>query len=157
MTVLATRRTVDGPPPPFCDRLFPPSGTNEVLKGSDFVAIALPLTAETAGSISEPQLRAMKPTACIMNVGRGSIIDEAALVRALKEGWIAGAALDVFETEPLPEESELWSLDNVILTPHVSGEVEDYDDRVAALFTENLRRYLAGEPLLNVVDKERGY
>ena len=138
-------------------RLFPPSGTGELLETSDFVVVSLPLTPETAGSISEPQLRSMKPSAYIMNIGRGPIIDEAALVRALKEGWIAGAALDVFEKEPLPQDSELWAMDNVILTPHISGEVEDYNDRVVAVFKENLGRYLAGDALLNVVDAERGY
>ncbi len=157
MTVLATRKNTDGPVPPSVDRLFPPSGTGELLETSDFVVVSLPLTPETAGSISEPQLRSMKPSAYIMNIGRGPIIDEAALVRALKEGWIAGAALDVFEKEPLPQDSELWAMDNVILTPHISGEVEDYNDRVVAVFKENLGRYLAGEALLNVVDAERGY
>ena len=157
MTVLATRRTAEGAPPPSVDGLFPPSKTEEVLRASDFVVIALPLTAETTGSVSEPQLRMMKSSAYVINIARGRIIDEAALVRALKEGWIAGAALDVFEREPLPEDSELWALDNVILTPHISGEVDNYDDRVVALFKDNLRRYLAGEPLLNVVDKDRGY
>ena len=157
MNVLATRRTAGGAPLPYVDGLYPPSKTEEVLRASDFVVIALPLTVETTGSVPEPQLRMMKPTAYVINIARGRIIDEVALVRALKERWIAGAALDVFEREPLPGDSELWALDNVILTPHISGEVDNYDDRVVALFKQNLRRYLAGEPLLNVVDKDRGY
>ncbi len=98
----------------------------------------------------------MKPNAVIVNIGRGAIIDEQALVRALKEGWIAGAALDVFQQEPLSGESELWGLDNVILTPHISGGTPRYMERAVALFCDNLRRYLAGEPLRNVVDPARG-
>jgi phosphoglycerate dehydrogenase-like enzyme len=93
----------------------------------------------------------------LINVGRGPIVQEEHLVRALKKGWIAGAGLDVFETEPLPVDSPLWSLDNVILSPHISGFTEHYDDRVTDLFAENIRRYLAGEPLLNLVNRQAGY
>ena len=157
MRVLATRRTAAEESPPHVDRLYPPSQTDEVLRASDFVALALPLVPDTVKLIAERELRLMKPTAYIMNVGRGPSIDEAALARALKEGWIAGAALDVFEKEPLPPESPLWGLDNLIFSPHISGEVDDYDERVARLFAENLRRYVSGEPLLNVVDKAKGY
>jgi len=89
--------------------------------------------------------------------GRGGVIDEKDLVKALKKGWIAGAGLDVFEAEPLPESSPLWEMDNVILTPHVSGFTPHYDARAVDLFAENLRRYLAGEPLLNLVDREEEY
>jgi phosphoglycerate dehydrogenase-like enzyme len=99
----------------------------------------------------------MKRTALLINVGRGPVVQEAALVRALREGWIAGAALDVFEREPLTPDSPLYELENVILTPHVSGASPHYMDRAVPLFCENLRRYLQGEPLLNVVEKERGY
>ncbi len=99
----------------------------------------------------------MKPTARIINIARGAIIDEAALVRALKENRIGGAALDVFEHEPLPPESELWGMENVILTPHISGGTPVYMERAVELFCDNLRRYLAGEPLRNVVEVERGY
>jgi phosphoglycerate dehydrogenase-like enzyme len=99
----------------------------------------------------------MKPTTVIINIARGAIIDEAALVRALKEGWIAGAALDVFEQEPLPTESELWGLENVIVTPHISGGTPRYMELAVELFCDNLRRCLAGEPLRNVVDVNRGY
>ena len=102
-------------------------------------------------------LKEMKPSAFLINVGRGGIVDEQALVKALKKGWIAGAGLDVFETEPLSADSPLWQMDNVILTPHVSGFTPHYDERVVDLFAENLRRYLAGEPLLNPVSREEGY
>src|SRR5256712_8627768 len=107
--------------------------------------------------IGEVQLRAMKPGAVIINIARGAIIDERALVRAIREGWIAAAALDVFQAEPLPAESELWGLENVMLTPHISGGTPRYMDRAVELFCDNLRRYLAGEPLRNVVDPARGY
>jgi phosphoglycerate dehydrogenase-like enzyme len=93
----------------------------------------------------------------LINVARGSLVDEAALVRALREGWIAGAGLDVFEQEPLPEDSLLWAMENVILSPHVAGFTPYYDDRATALFAENLRRYLAGQPLLNQVERAREY
>ncbi len=107
--------------------------------------------------IGERELHAMKATAFIVNIARGGIIDESALARALKEGWIAGAGLDVFEQEPLPPESELWKLENIILAPHVSAATPHYDDRAAALFAENLRRCLRGEELLNLVHREKGY
>jgi len=99
----------------------------------------------------------MKPAAYLINIGRGAIVDEAALVRALREGWIAGAALDVFEQEPLPPDSELWELENLVISPHISGGTERYMQRAVAIFTGNLRRYLDGSPLENVVDPQRGY
>lgn len=138
-------------------RVLPPSALEALLGESDFVLISLPVTPETAGFIGEAQLRAMRPTAHLINVARGQIVDEAALVRALKEGWIAGAGLDVFQQEPLPPESELWGLPNVIISPHVSGGVAASVEASFDLFCENLRRFLAGQALLNVVDKERGY
>ena len=91
------------------------------------------------------------------SIGRGGIIDEAALVTALRQGWIAGAGLDVFATEPLPPDSPLWELPNVFISPHVSGGMEDYNVHATAVSCENLRRYLAGRRLVNVVDKRRGY
>lgn len=129
----------------------------DLLAQSDFVLIATPLTEETRHLIGERELRAMKPTAFIVNIARGGILDEVALVRALKENGIAGAGLDVFEEEPLPADSELWKLENVLLAPHVSAATPHYDDRAVQLFCENLRRYLRGEELLNLVDKEKGY
>jgi phosphoglycerate dehydrogenase-like enzyme len=119
--------------------------------------IALPLTSETRNLIGETELRAMKPTAFIVNIARGGIIDEAALVRALKENWIAGAGLDVFEKEPLPAASELWKLDNALIAPHVSSATPSYDDRATDLICENLRRYLRGDELLNLVNRQAGY
>ena len=99
----------------------------------------------------------MKETAVIINIARGSLIQEEFLIRALLEDKIAGAGLDVFETEPLPEESPLWEMPNVVITPHVAGGTPHYIDRLLDIFTENLKRYQAGEPLINMVDKGLGY
>jgi phosphoglycerate dehydrogenase-like enzyme len=163
MRVLAMRRSVERRMTgaeagnPAVDEMLPPSELNYLLGESDYVVVALPLTPESREMIGEAELRAMKPNAVIVNIGRGAIIDEQALVRALKEGWIAGAALDVFQQEPLSGESELWGLDNVIVTPHISGGTPRYMERAMELFCDNLRRYLADEPLRNVVDPARGY
>jgi phosphoglycerate dehydrogenase-like enzyme len=119
--------------------------------------LALPLTSETNGLIGERELRTMKSTAYLINVARGSIVDEEALIRALDEHWIAGAGLDVFATEPLPPSSKLWELPNVIFSPHVAGGIEDYSMQATEIFCENLRRYLNGKKLLNVVNKKKGY
>ena len=136
---------------------FLPNQLRDLLSQSDFVLISTPLTIETQGLIGEVELRAMKPTAYIINIARGAIINENALARALKENWIAGAGLDVFATEPLPVTSELWKLENAIIAPHVSGDSPHYEDRVKDLFAENLKRYLNAEQLLNLVDRKRGY
>lgn len=157
MTVLATRRSatertvVDGV------EIHPTAELRQVLARADVVVVCLPLTGETAGLIGEAELRAMKPTAYLVSVGRGPVIDEVALLRALREGWIGGAGLDVFSQRPLPPDSPFFDLPNVIMTPHMSGVSDGYARRGAALFRENLRRYLAGEELVNVVDKEKGY
>ena len=107
--------------------------------------------------IGERELRAMKPSAYFINVGRGATVDEAALARALAERRIAGAALDVFTQEPPPDDSSFYRLDNLMLSPHVSGFIPSYDDKCSDLFAENLRRYLNDQPLLNLVDREKGY
>ena len=128
-----------------------------LLARSDVVVLCAPLTAETRGLIGEAALRRMKPSAYFINVGRGASVDETALTRALRERWIAGAALDVFAQEPPPAGHPFYRLDNVILSPHVSGFLPSYDEKCSVLFAENLRRYLAGEPMLNLVDRARGY
>jgi phosphoglycerate dehydrogenase-like enzyme len=150
----AARRRRGEPP---ADELLPPSDLRYLLSESDYVVLAVPLTERTRHLIGEQELRAMKPAAVLINISRGAVVDEAALVRALKEGWIGGAALDVFEREPLSEESELWDMENVIVSPHVSGATEIYFQRAVPIFCENLRRYLDGRPLLNVIDPQRGY
>jgi phosphoglycerate dehydrogenase-like enzyme len=116
-----------------------------------------PLTPETRGLIGERELRLMKRDAYLVNVARGGVVDEAALIRALHEGWIAGAGLDVFEHEPLAFDSPLWDMANVIITGHYGGVTPSYDDRAFEVFLDNLHRYRAGQPLRNVVDKRRGY
>ena len=156
MRVIAVRyrRELGGPPGA---KVRGPEGLPKLLRAADHVGLCLPLTDETRGLIGEPELRQMKPTAYIYNVGRGTAINEADLVCALQEGWIAGAGLDVFETEPLPAQSPLWDMENVIITPHVSGHNPFYFERCAEIFGENLRRFMAGEELLNVRDKIRQY
>jgi phosphoglycerate dehydrogenase-like enzyme len=139
------------------EEFFTPDKLHEMLSKCDYVVVALPLTHETEHLIGEAELKAMKPSAYLVNIARGAIVDEQALVRAVREGWIAGAGLDVFEREPLPDESPLWAMDNVLISPHVAGFTPRYDERATALFVENLGRYLSGEPLLNLVDKARGY
>ena len=107
--------------------------------------------------IGEQELRAMQPTSYLINVGRGGTVDEDALLRALRRGWIAGAGLDVFETEPLPEDSPLWELDNVIITSHYAGVTPHYHERALSVFRDNLERYYSDLPLHNVVNKTLGY
>ena len=133
------------------------SRLNDLLSISDFVVICLPLTRETRGLIGEKELKAMKPNARLIAVSRGNIVDEQALIHALNEKWIAGAALDVFAKEPLHMKSPLWNLENVIFSPHNSGDIKDYDAKATDLFCQNLKRYLNGQPLLNIVDKELGF
>ncbi len=139
------------------DKYFSPDQLPDLLEQADAVVVCLPLTPRTRGLLNEAAFRAMRPSAILVNIARGGICDEPALVRALSEGWVGGAALDVFQEEPLPPESPLWKLPNVILSPHVSGFSPEYDRRAARIFATNLRRYLAGQPLLNLVDKEQGY
>jgi phosphoglycerate dehydrogenase-like enzyme len=123
----------------------------------DDVAVALPLTPKTRRLIGEGDIRALKPTAVFANVGRGAVVDEEALVRALQERRIKGAVLDVFEAEPLPKESPLWGLDNVLLSPHTADHTRTWLVDASALFLRNLDRFRRGEPLLNRVDKRQGY
>jgi phosphoglycerate dehydrogenase-like enzyme len=156
MKILAVRRNPERPSL-YVDRIFGPAGLPELLSQSDWVVITAPLTPETKGMIGEKELRSMKKSARIINIARGSIIQESVLIKALLEGWIAGAGLDVFEKEPLPPDSPLWGMENVIITGHFAGSTPFYFNRVLEIFLENLRRYQEGEPLINVVDKQRGY
>ncbi len=169
MRVLAMRRStgradegyaVEGTGDPngtIPERFYAPPALRFMLAECDYVVIALPLTEATRHIIGEPELRAMKPSAYLVNIARGGLIDEEVLVRALREGWIGGAGLDVFEKEPLPSGSPLWELDNALLSPHVAGFSPHYDERAVALFAGNLSRYLADLPLQNQVDKKKGY
>lgn len=159
MRVLGTRRSIhnSGDQEPDVDQSFPPEQLHELLSQSDYVVISVPLTRETEKLIGETELRIMRPNTYLVNIARGRVIDEQALIRALREGWIAGAGLDVTEEEPLPTESPLYSMPNVILTPHISGNSAHYDTRLAALFADNLKRYRTGQQLQNRYEPSRGY
>ena len=155
-----TGYTVPGTGDPAGDlpeRIYAFEDLPAMLGECDYVVLAAPLTPATRNLINAETLRAMKPGAFLVNVGRGGSVDEPALVEALQSGTIGGAGLDVFAKEPLPAGSPLWGMPNVIISPHVSGSTSRYDERVMALFAENLKRYVAGEELLNVIDVEQGY
>jgi phosphoglycerate dehydrogenase-like enzyme len=138
-------------------RVLGPDGLPELLRESDAVVLSVPETGETRGLLGAKELRAMKPGAFVINVARGAVVDEAALLDVLREGRLGGAALDVFATEPLPAASPLWDLPNVIVTPHIAGEPAGYTERVISeVFADNVARYRAGQPLRNVVDLARG-
>jgi phosphoglycerate dehydrogenase-like enzyme len=161
MHVLATRRTLhphsQATADPDVDQYYPLEHLHEMLHECDYVVLCVPLTKETEHLIGAAELRAMRPQAYLINVARGQIIDEQALIQALQSGWIAGAGLDVVENEPLPATSPLYTLPNVILTPHISGLSVHYDQRLLTLFAANLRQYRTGEPLHNRYNPERGY
>ena len=142
---------------PDLGSVLPMSSLSEALPEADFVVLAAPLTDETRGMIDAKAIAAMKPTARLINVGRGPLVVQEDLVEALSAGRLGGAALDVFVDEPLAGSSPLWHLPNVIVSPHMSGDVVGWRAELVALFADNLSRYLAGQPLRNVVDKTRGY
>ena len=170
MTVLALKRNPEDRgdsgwnPPGVGDaegkipaRWFGPEDRYKILSESDFIAVALPMTPLTRSFIGSREIAAMRPHAYIVNVGRGEVIDQDALIAALRENRIGGAGLDVFEREPLEAESGLWELDNVILTPHMSGAFKGYNTACCELFCANLARFRAGQPLMNEVDRALGY
>ncbi|MGC9469200.1 MAG: D-2-hydroxyacid dehydrogenase [Anaerolineae bacterium] len=156
MRVLATRRHPERGGA-FADDVLAPERLRDLLVAAHFVVIAVPLTAETEGLIGRAELRMMRPDAWLINIARGAIVDEAALIETLTQGWIAGAALDVFEEEPLPESSPLWAMSNVMITPHSSWSTPYLKQREAELFLDNLERFLQDRPLRNVIDLSRGY
>ncbi len=156
MRIVATRRTA-GDSDPSVDRLFPVNRLHDLLGESDFAIITLPLTDQTRGLIGRREFQAMKPSAIIVNIARGPIIREGEMIDALRAGDIAGAALDVFEKEPLPADSPLWEMENVIVTPHSSGGFDQFRRRSADLFIENLVRFNTGQRLVNQVDRASGY
>lgn len=158
MQVIGSRRTAPpGATDPDCDELVPHSQLGSILERSDFVVLCVPLTPETHHLIGEAELRRMKPTASLVNIARGPVVDQRALIKALQEGWIASAAVDVTDPEPLPADNELWRQPNLIITPHISGSIENYLPKATEMFLANLRRYVAGEPLRNLVKPELGY
>lgn len=136
---------------------YGPGDLHSALAGADFVVLTAPSTAETRRLIDEAALRVMRPHAVLINVGRGDLVDQPVLTRALQQGRLGGAALDVTDPEPLPVDSPLWGMESVIVSPHVSGQTTRYHEYATVLFADNLRRYVNGEPLLNLVDRRRGY
>ena len=139
------------------DHVYAPSELHSLLRDADYVVIAVPGTPETAHLIDRDALHAMRRQAVLVNIARGLVVDEPALIEALRDGTIAGAVLDVFSDEPLPAASPLWDMPNVLLSPHLSGSSERYSQRFTDLLLENLAHYRAGEPMRNLVDPERGY
>lgn len=139
------------------DRFYPPEALHSALAEADYVALTLPLTYDTQHLIDAQAIQVMKPGAVLINVARGPVLEEAALLQALGSGRLSGAALDVFDVEPLPEDNPLWKAKNLIISPHVAGFTPHYDERAAEIFCANLVRYLQDEPLINVVNRSLGY
>ena len=142
---------------PLVDQIYGPDRRLEMIARCDYVVAAAPLTPETRGMLGGPEFAAMKPGAVVINIGRGPVIDEAAMIAALSEGRIKGAALDVFDQEPLPKGHAFYKLDNVLLSPHCADHTPDWMDRAMQFFLENFERFRKGEPLRNVVNKKLGY
>ncbi len=171
MTVLATKRNamhpadsgyiaaenMGDPNSDFVNRLYPAQALHSMVKECHFIIVTVPLTLETTGLIGENILQAVRPGAFLIDVSRGGVVGQSALVNALKSGKLAGAALDVFPEEPLPPSSPLWAMPNVIITPHIAGNSPHYTTRAVALFSENLLRYTSGLKLYNLVDLQCGY
>jgi phosphoglycerate dehydrogenase-like enzyme len=159
LTVLAVRRHASTPrgADSLVEQTYMPEQRLEMLSRCDYVVVAAPLTSETRGMIGEAEFAAMKPTAVVINVGRGPVINEEAMVKALSSGRIAGAALDVFDHEPLPAGHPFYKLENVLLSPHCADHTPDWLDNAMKFFIDQYERFRKGEPLLNVVDKKLGY
>lgn len=156
MTVLATKKHMKDKPP-FVDEILPHDNFKPLLQRSDFVVLSVPLTPETKGMFGKEELETMKRTAYLINIARGKVIKQKELIKALKEKKIAGAGLDVFENEPLQPDSELWKMENAIITPHMAGDTIHYWERATKIFCENLKRYIEQKPLMNLVNKKAGY
>ena len=157
MRVVATRRHADRPRPEGVADVLPPERLADLMASSDVIVLSAALTADTRLLVNRDVLARVKHGAWLINIGRGQLVDDQALIDALRDGRLGGAALDVFRREPLPVESPYWDLPNVIVTPHLSGAMEDYWTPLVGLFAENLRRFEKGQPLINVVDKAAGY
>ncbi len=158
MRVLAYRRRPDrSGTDPVVERTYGPGELLQMIRECDYVVAATPLTAQTRGMIGRAEIAAMKPTAVLMNVGRGPVIDEPSLIDALDSHAIRGAVLDVFTQEPLPPESPLWNFDNVLLSPHCADNTPTWNEEAMQFFLANFERFVEGEALENIVDKEQGY
>src|SRR5882762_1768254 len=157
MRVIALREHAEKGSSEGVETVLPTTQLDQLLTQSDYVVLATPVTPSTTGLVNAARLARMKPDACLINVGRGPLIDEAALADALRSHRLGGAALDVFPKEPLPGDSPLWDLENLLITPHTAALTDKLWSRHYDLIRENLRRYLAHEPLLAMVDKDKGY
>lgn len=157
MDVWAMRRTPGSGPDAYASRILPPEALNELIEAVDHLLLIVPLTDETHGLIGAPQLARMKPSAYLYNMGRGGLVDQDALIAALRDGRIAGAGLDTTTPEPLPADSPLWDMENVIITAHTAGNTPRFFDRIVDLLVEQLARFRANEPLKKTVDLEAGY
>lgn len=155
MRVWGSRRHPE--PLPHFEKIVGANEWDDLLPAADFVVLAIPLTPATKGIINTKVLQSMKSSAYLINIARGALVDEAALITALTEGWIAGAGIDAFINEPLPADSPLWSVPNLFVTPHTSWSSPQTHSRTVDLFLENLHRYRTGQPLRNVVDRHAGY
>ncbi len=155
MRIIGFRR--EPRPDSRADAMYGPGQLHEVLSQGDFVVLTLPLTRATERIIGEAEFASMKPTAWLVNVGRGGLVDDDAMIAALEAGRIAGACLDVFSREPLPSDSPYYRLPNVILTPHIAGAFPDLNDRDREVFVAELRHFVAGDPLQSTIDRARGY
>lgn len=157
MRVIGTKRTIPPEGVLHVERVLPPDAAGDVIREADVLVLIVPQTGTTRGLLGEAELRSMKPGAILINIARGSIVDEEALIAVLRDGHLGGAALDVFAREPLPADSPLWDLPNVIVSPHSASTVPGENARLTELFCENLRRYLDGRPLLNLFERDRLY
>jgi phosphoglycerate dehydrogenase-like enzyme len=157
INILASRRSGPFPRDPLVSKYYGPDGLAEMIPQCDYLVVTAPLTPETRGMIGASEFAAMKPSAVVINVGRGAVIDEPAMIAALTEKRILGAALDVFTSEPLPSGHPFFKLENVLLSPHSTDHTRDWLERAMQFFLTQFERFAKGEPLLNVVDKKRGY
>jgi D-2-hydroxyacid dehydrogenase (NADP+) len=157
MRVVATRRSKGKTSARNVDVVYSGQQLDRLLAESDFVVDSLPSTPETIRLFGQKEFRRMKPSAFFVNIGRGTTVDEEDLIKALEEKWIAGAGLDTFAKEPLSPESPLWEIPGVIITPHIAGAAEDYQEKATEIFCENLKRYVSGQKLKNLVNKKLGY
>jgi phosphoglycerate dehydrogenase-like enzyme len=157
MRVLALKRHAATSADPLIERTFAPADRLEMIAQCDYIVVSAPLTPETQGMIGEAEFAAMKPTAVVVNLGRGPVIDEAAMVQALSSGRIKGAALDVFDHEPVPPGHPYWGMKNVLLSPHCADHTPDWTEQAMRFFLAEFERFVAGQPLKNVVEKKLGY
>ena len=157
MRVIGTKRRVNPEPLPCVDEVFPADRQNECVAQADYVAVAAAFTPETRQMVNAATFAAMKPDSVLINVGRGALVDGQALLAALRESRIRFAFLDVHDQEPLPEDSPFWKMPNVLVTPHNSPSSQRLTENMAGIFVENFVRYCSGQPLVNVVDKKKGY